>query len=97
LFRDVVLDEVARVTLDSAALTWKDTERAWEAIEWCLSHDPYIGVPLTEGGSLRAFVYDGAKSLDQPDIEVIYEFHDNSVTVKNLVFSNAKATHAGRA
>jgi hypothetical protein len=54
-------------------------------------------VPLTEGGSLRAFVYDGARSIDQPDIEVIYEIQLNVIVIRNAVFSNAKAPQAGRA
>jgi hypothetical protein len=97
LFRDVILEESARTALDSAILTWKDTERAWEAIEWTLAHDPQVGVPLVEGGELRAFIYCGAKSIDQPDIEVIYEIQAHSVVVRSAVFSDAKAIQAGHA
>jgi hypothetical protein len=97
VFRDVILDEAARLALDSATITWGDTERAWQAIEWTLARDPQVGVPLNDTGSVRAFVYQGAKSIGQPDIEVIYEIQAHSVVIRNAVFSNARASHAGRA
>jgi hypothetical protein len=77
-------------------LNWNDADRAWQAVEWCLARDSRIGVPLNEAGMLRAFVYDGAVSIGQPDIEVIYEILANAIIVQSVVFSKAKATHAGR-
>ena len=97
MFREVVLDETVRTALDAACLTWEDTERAWEAIEWTLARDPHVGVPLSEGGTLRALIYQGASSIGQPDIEVIYEVQAEAVVVKNAIFSNAKASLAGHA
>jgi hypothetical protein len=95
--RTIVLDSAVRDALDSAVRKWDDTERAWIAIEWTLVRDPIVGRPLTEKGNIRAFEYDGARSIGQPDIEVIYEITLHEIIVRNAVFSNAKATQAGRA
>jgi hypothetical protein len=91
------LDGAVRNALDSAINKWDDTERAWTAIEWTLARDPLAGRPLTEKGNIRGFEYDGARSIDQPDIEVIYEITLHEIIVRDAVFSNAKATQAGRA
>jgi hypothetical protein len=78
-------------------LAWGDADRAWQAIEWCLVRDTQVGPPLSESGSLRAFVYAGARSIDQPDVEVIYEIQVHAIIIHSAIFSNAKATNAGRA
>jgi hypothetical protein len=93
----VVLDEPARAAVDSAVERWDDADRAWLAIEWTLSHDPQIGVPLQEGGNVRGLVYRGARSIGQPDVEVIYEWTRDEVIVRDAVFSDAKASWAGHA
>lgn len=64
----MVLDDTARASLDYAREQWSGTEMAWMAIEWALSRDPAIGRSLTEKGNLRAFLYDGARSIKQPDL-----------------------------
>lgn len=83
--------------MDSACEKWGDTERAWVAIEWALARDPAVGVPLTESGKVRGFFYDGARSIDQPDIQVIYETHSDEIIVRSAVFTDAKANQAGKA
>jgi hypothetical protein len=77
--------------------TWGDAERAWIAIEWALVRDPLVGVPLIEGGNIRAFVYYGARSIDQPDVDVIYEIQNDAIIIRSAVFTDAKASQAGRA
>lgn len=94
----MVLDTVAQVALDSAIDCWRDTERAWEAVEWAIARDPLVGLPLSESGKIRGFVYDGARSIGQPDIQVIYEIATRSeICVRSAQFSDAKASQAGRA
>ena len=95
--RDVFLEESARAALDSAEERWRGCDVAWMAIEWALVHDPQIGVPLNEAGTVRAFVYDGAVSIDQPDVRVTYEIHAEHLVIRRLVFSPPKASQAGRA
>ena len=93
----MVLDTAARLSVDSAYERWDDAERAWEAVEWVLARDPLVGVPLSEKGNVRGFVYDGAKSIRQPDIDVIYEITDNEIIVRSAEFTDAKFSQAGRA
>jgi hypothetical protein len=95
--RTVILDSVAKDALDAAVLKWEDAERAWFAIEWTLARDPQIGVPLNEKGDVRAFVYAGAKSIGQPDIDVIYLIELHAIVVRSAVFSEPIAGQAGRA
>ncbi len=42
-------------------------------------------------------VYDGARSIGQPDVDVIYEITPHEIIVRSAVFRNAKALQAGRA
>jgi hypothetical protein len=78
-------------------MEWPDAERAWNAIEWTLAHDPLIGLALLEGGTVRAFIYRGARSIGQPDIEVIYETTSHEIIVHSAEFSEAEAGQAGHA
>jgi hypothetical protein len=93
----VVLDADVLEELESACDRWAGTEIAWEAIEWALCRDPDVGRALNEGGSERAFVYIGARSIHQPDIEVTYVVEGNEIVVKIAEFADAKASYAGRA
>jgi hypothetical protein len=95
--RTVVLDEPARDAVDSALQKWTGAELAWSAIEWTLAHDPLVGAALIEAGNVRALIYNGAHSIDQPDVEVIYEIETDAVIVRSAVFSDPKASQAGRA
>jgi hypothetical protein len=94
--RTVILESVAQQAVDSACDKWEDAERAWMAIEWALARDPDVGVPLTEGGNVRGLLYDGARSIGQPDVEVIYEIQQNAIIVRSAIFNDAKASFAGR-
>jgi hypothetical protein len=85
------------MALDTASNKWDDAERAWIAIEWALVHDTLVGRPLTEKGNIRGFLYDGARSIGQPDIEVIYEILENEIIIRSAVFTDAKISQAGRA
>jgi hypothetical protein len=66
------------------------------AIEWALARDPHVGVPLTEVGNVRGLLYDGARSIGQPDVEVIYEIQQNAIIVRAAMFKDAKTRFAGR-
>ena len=94
--RTVILEPVAQQAVDSACDTWEDAERAWMAIEWALARDPHVGVLLGEGGSVRGLLYAGARSIGQPDVEVIYEIQQNAIIVRSAIFNDAKASFAGR-
>jgi hypothetical protein len=83
--------------VDSAEIKWADAARAWQAIEWVLARDELVGRPLNEGGTLRAFYYDGAKSIGQPDVAVIYEVTDTEIIIRDAVFTDAKYSQAGKA
>lgn len=90
-----MLSEAAQAAVDSACIRWPDAERAWSAIEWALARDPSVGPALSESGNVRALVYRGAKSIGQPDVEVIYEITSHEIIVQSADFSEAQAEQAG--
>jgi hypothetical protein len=92
-----VLDDRARASVDSAVERWPDAERAWGAIEWTLARDPSVGIPLSESGKIRGFVYEGARSIGQPDVDVIYEITSMEIIVRSAEFKDAQARQAGHA
>ena len=94
--RTVILESVAQQAVDSACDKWEDAERAWMAIEWALARDPHVGVLLSEGGNVRGLLYHGARSIGQPDVEVIYEIQQDAIIVRSAIFKDAKANFAGR-
>lgn len=93
--RTVILESVAQQAVDSACDKWEDAERAWMAIEWALARDPHVGVLLSEGGNVRGLLYHDARSIGQPDVEVIYEIQQNAIIVRSAIFKDAKASFVG--
>ena len=70
----MVLDHIVLGALDSACEQWNGTQVAWEAIEWTLARDPEAGKLITNKANVREFIYDGARSINHPDIYVVSEF-----------------------
>jgi hypothetical protein len=97
--KTVVLDEFARQALDHICEQWEGGETAWRAIEWVMARDPLVGRRLSEAeaAELRAFQYDGARSIRQPDLYVIYEVLEHEIVVRVIGYDDARAASAGRA
>jgi hypothetical protein len=66
------------------------------ALEWPIMHDPAVGGLLNERG-LRGFISPGARSLKEPDIDVIYQEDEFQIVIHDLVFREAQADYAGKA
>jgi hypothetical protein len=97
LLRCVRLEDRARQAVDEAIQKWHGTEIAWNAIEWTLIHEPSCGAIIFESGRLRAFAFDGAKSVGWPDIRVIYEVTKEFVIIHDATFKDPKTNKAGSA
>jgi hypothetical protein len=78
--------------VDDACERWSRAQDAWDVISWVISRDPTCGVPLTEGGQARAFVYEGSWAHEMPTIVVIYDVDDHYVTIREARFSDARST-----
>ncbi|HZP21649.1 MAG TPA: hypothetical protein VFB16_15755 [Bauldia sp.] len=89
-------EDRATDSIQKAKERWANVEEILEALEWGMAHDPAIGRLLNEKG-LRGFVYPGARSMNEPDIDVIYEDANPLLIIHDLVFRDAKAHHAGHA
>jgi hypothetical protein len=95
--KTVVLDELARQSVDYISEKWEGGELAWLVIEWVLARDHLVGRLLTDKADLRAFEYAGAKSIKQTDLSIIYEVLEHEIVVKVVGYDEAKAGSAGRA
>lgn len=94
--RTVALDHTVQRALDAACEQW-GTEIAWLAIEWALVRDPEVERLITNKANVREPIYDGAKSIKQPDIYVVYEVMEHQTIIKLAVFVEAQASYIGRA
>jgi hypothetical protein len=75
---------------------WANIEDILAALEWGIMHDPLVGKLLNERG-LRGFVFPGARSVNEPDIDVLYEEAEFQIIIHDLTFMDAQAHYAGKA
>lgn len=52
---------------------------------------------LNEGGTLRAFTFEGAKSVGLPTLTVVYGCDLQNITIHDARFEEPRATVIGRA
>lgn len=83
--------------LNSAELKWARAYDAWMAATWVVQHDPHEGRALNEGGSIRAFTYVGAKSIDMPDVTIIYETLHDTTIIHDALFKDGTYAQSGKA
>ena len=93
----LVEDAEAQQALDAAVDEWSGALVAWEAATWVVLRDPGIGDPLGETGRIRVFTYEGARSIDQPTITLIYEKVGETTFIRAARFVKAAASFSGRA
>jgi hypothetical protein len=96
LLRSFQYEDRATLAINSAAKRWKNVEDIVLAIEWSILHDPLIGRLLNERG-IRGFVFPGARSVKEPDVDVLYEDEETQFIVHDLTFREARAQYIGNA
>jgi hypothetical protein len=90
-------EERATAAIREAKQRWSNIEDVVAALEWGILHDPLVGGLLNERG-LRGFVFPGARSIKEPDIDVIYEEEGEFlIIIHDLTFRDAQAYRAGQA
>ena len=94
--RTIRYEDRAAEAIQKAKQTWSNVENVLISLEWGLMHDPQIGMLLNERG-LRGFVFPGARSINEPDVDVLYEEGDFQIVIHDLTFRQAKAHYAGQA
>jgi hypothetical protein len=94
--RTIRYEERATKAIQEASKKWSNIEDVVAALEWGILHDPQIGVLLNESG-VRGFVFPGARSINEPDIDVLYQEQDILIVIHDLTFRDAKAQYAGQA
>lgn len=90
-------DDCVRIARDEAECQWPRTMDAWEAVTWTLIRDEACGAALNETGTLRGYVWDGARSAQLPSIDVIYEIQATDIVIKDARFYEAPYHYSGRA
>jgi hypothetical protein len=96
LFRTFRYEERAEKSIREAKEKWSNIEDIVNSLEWGIVHDPCVGALLNESG-LRGFVFPGARSINEPDIDVIYQEEEFRIVIHDLTFRDAKAHYAGTA
>lgn len=95
--KDLREEDGVRRAVDAAESRWDRANDAWEAVTWAIARDELVGEPLNNSGELRGFVFDGARSVDMPSIEVIYEITETQIILHDARFYDAPYYQAGRA
>lgn len=93
----IVEENAARKALDDALLKWDGAETAWEAATWIVLHDTEVGRAVTESGKTRSYTYEGARSIKQPTITLLYELRDGVMHIHDAIFKEAPYGQVGRA
>jgi hypothetical protein len=93
----LIEEAAARIALDKARNKWRRTDDAWDAATWVVLRDPEYGIALNEAGSIRSFTYVGAKSIDMPDVTIIYEVRNDTTIILDALFKDATYTQSGTA
>ena len=95
--RTIRYEDRATKAIHEAEEKWHDVGEIINAFEWALMHEPELGRALAEGGNVRGFLYPGARSKNEPDVDVIYEVDPQTIIIHDLTFTDAKAQYSGRA
>lgn len=95
--KDCREEDRVRLARDLAEEKWSRAFDAWEDVTWTIVRDENCGSPLNDTGSIRGYVFDGARSIDMPSIEVIYEIYPNLIIIHYADFRDAPYGQAGRA
>lgn len=90
------MSELATTTTYKRPRPLENIEDVVMALEWGISHDPLIGTLLNETG-LRGFDFPGARSRNEPDIDVLYREGEHLIVIVDLIFRQAKSHYAGKA
>jgi hypothetical protein len=90
-------DPPVQVARDEAALKWARADDAWEAITWTVSRDEACGSSLNDTGTIRGYIWDGARSADLPSVEIIYEIQATDIVIRDARFYDAPFYQHGRA
>ncbi|MGH7490120.1 MAG: hypothetical protein ACREMY_31615 [bacterium] len=89
-------DLLVDAELEDACQKYDRTQDAWDMILWVLARDPTVGYPLSEGGTVRSFVFEGSWAHEMPTIQIIHVFEDPYVTIKSAIFRDPRS-HGGTA
>ena len=95
--KDIREEDSVGLARDLAEAKWARANDAWESVTWTIIHDEACGVPLNDLGSIRGYVWDGARSIDMPTVEVIYEIQLDLIIIWYAEFRDAPYGQAGRA
>ena len=83
--------------LEFACQKWNNAALVWEHVTWALARDPKIGRPLNEEGTLRLLSWVGARSVDMPDVELMYRLENPTIRLLEVIFKDAKSAFSGTA
>lgn len=95
--RGIREESAAQAAYDNAVKRWSRADDAWQMVTWVVVRDPLLGRPVTESGQTRAFTFDGARSIDMPDVTLLYQVTDMLVVIHDALFKDSTHGQAGHA
>ena len=96
--RDVREEPGVQSRVDEAYRRWARATEAWDAVVWSIARDPFgAGPSLTESGTVRIMVFDGARSIGMPSVKAVYVIEPAAIIVREVVFTEAAHLYAGNA
>lgn len=95
--RDIVEELEVSVAVNAACIRFERAEDAWESLKFVLAHDPTVGTPETESGTIRSLEWHGARSAKLPSVVVLYRIDEPQVTILAVDFYEAPYEREGRA
>jgi hypothetical protein len=79
--RTVICEDAVTRVLDQARPQHPQLGDLWDALEWRIAKRPETGVPVTA----QFYVYRQHRVKNEhPDLVILYEFDDHSVTIYTL-------------
>ena len=93
----LIEEEAARLARDEAEQKWTRAGDAWDAIVWVVLRDPKAGTLVLESGNIRALTFQGARSINMPDVTIVYEVIGDETVVKEALFKESSNQFSGSA
>jgi hypothetical protein len=83
--KGVVYQHEAAASADTARALWSRADEVIRMLEWTLARDDTAGLPYGNG-PLRFIVFPGAKSVNMPSADVLFEPTQERVIIHEIEF-----------
>ena len=94
--RDLREEDRVRLAVDEAEDRWERAFDVWQSVTWTIMMDPTCGRAVNATGTVRDYVWHGARSNGMPSVEVIYTIeNDDLIVIEWAEFKDAPYHYHG--